>query len=124
MQGTPCQGFNQSCRLDPRRREIGSDEILVAVLPLPIPVYLLLCCAGGKTLLSGAVIPCQQVEVFRWDVASGKKIPLEPINVTICDGLASALDQRLLALAFAGGPVKLWDFTSGRLEATLRPNTT
>jgi len=76
----------------------------------------------GKVLASLAVLPHQKVDLRRWDVASWREIPFGPIDVNMCYGLAQSSDQRLLALTYADKPVHVWDWASGRLEATLVSN--
>jgi WD40 repeat protein len=84
-----------------------------------LPVYKPYFFGGGKVLASIAVVPDQRVEIKRWDVASWREIPFGPIDLNMCYGLAQSSDQRLLALTYVDKPVKVWDWASGRLEATL-----
>ena len=124
---------NSSIALSPDQRvvAVGSSDGTLKVWDLEskrlvkdwpahqLPVYKLYFFDGGKVLASIAVVPDQRVEIKRWDVASWREIPFGPIDVNMCYGLAQSSDQRLLALTYVDKPVKVWNWVSGRLEATL-----
>jgi WD40 repeat protein len=104
-----------------------------------IPIWKLRFLDRGKTLLSGAMLPLQRIEIRRWDVATWQQHPFELIDVDWAVDLVQSPDQRHLAVAYdlaqqspefpfltaahAPGALKLWDYTAGRLEAALAPTT-
>ena len=81
-------------------------------------VYALRFLIQDQSLLSWAVVPREEVELKRWQAGSWQEIPVGPADVRTCYGFAQSPDGRRLALAYAGGPVRLWDTASGRLEAS------
>jgi len=99
--------------------DLQSQRLVNGLPPHHIPVYRLCFLDCGKSLLSGAMVPHQQVEVKRWDAASWQEIPLGPIDLSMCYGIAQSPNQQFLALTYADKPVKVWDYASGRLAAAL-----
>jgi WD40 repeat protein len=101
-----------------------------------IPIWKLRFLDHGKTLVSGAMLPWQRVEIRRWEVATWQQRPFGPIDVDWALDLAQSPDQRHLAVAYdpaqspdhpfltvahAPGALKLWNYAGGRLEAALAP---
>ena len=97
-----------------------------------IPIWKLRFMDHGQSLVSGAVVPYEQVEFRRWDVGSWRERPFGAIGVDMAldvtqspdlRRLSVTYDRALLRSASAGGGkalVNLWDGSRNALEATLR----
>ena len=72
----------------------------------------------GKQLITGAP-PTGSPNLKRWEVDSGREIPFGPVELHDCFGVAVSPDQQHLALIYNSNPMKVWNQSSGRLEATL-----
>ena len=83
------------------------------------PVVMLCFLDYGKGLAAVALGDDFGTEVKRWEVGSWREVPFGPIELDGCFGLAVSPDQQHLAAIYNVEPMKVWDYTSGRLEATL-----
>lgn len=124
---------NQSVALSPDQRllAVGSRDgtlklwdlanqcLLQARKAHQSPVLKLCFLDAGKSLLSAGVNLGFQSDLRRWETSSGREIPLYPIAVDGCFGMALSPDERHLALTYNNAATKVWDCASGRLEATL-----
>ncbi len=84
-----------------------------------IPIFGLRFLDRGKSLYSLAILPHQRTELRRWDTVTGEERPFQHHEEGLCYGFEQSPDQRLLVLTPAAGPVRLLDYASGRLEASL-----
>ncbi len=91
--------------------------------PHRLPVLKLYFLDHGQTLVSGAIIPHQGSEVKRWEAASWREVPFGLIDFKMCHGVAQSPDRKFLAAVGAATKTRVWDYASGRLEATLGPDT-
>jgi len=85
--------------------------------PHRFPVITVWFVRGGTALFSCGWIAHQQFEPKLWDAASWKEIPCALTTPKPVYGIALSRDHRLIAVAYAGEPIKIWDTVSGRLDA-------
>lgn len=83
-----------------------------------LPIYGLRFFDQGRSLLSMASIPGQQMDCRRWEVDSWREVSFGSIDVGTCYGFTSSPDGRSLALSYLNQPVRLWDNRTGRLVRT------
>ena len=84
--------------------------------PQRIPVFALRFWDGGRTLLTYATVPHQQIKAQRWDVESWVEIDFGQMDVSESLAMAQSPDQRFLAVPSRTG-VRLWDYATGELKA-------